>query len=205
MVAITFFFCLVAGKLFYVQIVGGAALSAKALDQWTRDVPLVAKRGGIYDRNGLLLAGTQTTYTLYVRPVEVSDPKGIARAVSEVSGISYDALLAKTSRRGVSEVTVAKQLTHEQMAALVATGLGGMYFSRDISRYYPYGDFLSGAMGFCDADVLGQTGLELYYNDYLKGLNGYQLTNTDIRGVRLDGAVSYIPSVDGFDLVLTID
>ncbi|MBO4534658.1 MAG: PASTA domain-containing protein, partial [Clostridia bacterium] len=90
-------------------------------------------------------------------------------------------------------------------AALVATGLGGMYFSRDISRFYPYGNFLSGAMGFCNADVLGQTGLELYYNDYLKGLNGYQLTNTDIRGVRLDGAVSYIPSVDGFDLVLTID
>ena len=205
LVAITFFFCLVAGKLFYVQIVDGVSLQAKALDQWTRDVPLVARRGGLYDRNGYLLAGTQTSYTMYVRPVEVTDPSSIARLTSEVTGVDYGTLSAKTSRKGVSEVTIAKKLTHEQMATIAASGLRGIYFSRDISRYYPYGDFFSGMMGFTDYDVTGQTGLELYYDDYLKGIDGYQLNNTDIRGKRLDSEVSYIPSVDGCNVVLTID
>ena len=205
LLTITFFFCIVAGKLVYVQVVDGAALTARAMDQWTRDVPLAATRGGIYDRNGILLAGTNTAYTLYVRPVEVADASYTAKVVADTLYLSYDSVLAKVSKRGVSEVRVAKNVAREQVLALMATGLKGLYFSRDISRYYPYGDYMSQLLGFTDADVLGQTGLELYYNDYLCGVNGYQLTESDIRGNSLSDAIRYVPAVDGCNLTLSCD
>ena len=205
MLAIAFFFCIVAGKLTYVQLVEGRTLQARALDQWTRDVPLRATRGGIYDRNGILLAGTDTSYTLYVRPVEVDDKAALARQVADCLYLDYDRVLSTVSKRGASEVTVAKKVTKEQALALQATGLDGLYFSRDIDRYYPYGNFMCQLLGFTDADTLGQTGLELYYDDYLKGLDGYQLTQSDIRGNSIADTISYIPAVEGFDLTLTID
>ena len=205
LVAITFFFCAVAVKLFVLQIVQGTALQAKALDQWTRDVPLVAQRGGIYDVNGDLLAGTTTSYTVYVRPVEVADAERLAELLAEVLYLDYDRVLAKVSRKGTSETTIAKKVTKQQMLALMQGQCKGIYFSRDIARYYPYADSMCQLLGFCDADVVGQAGLELYYDDYLKGLNGYQLTESDIRGNSLNDQISYIPAVDGMNVVLTID
>lgn len=203
--AVAFFFCIVAGKLCYIQLYDGRNLQARALDQWTRDVPLRATRGGIYDRNGVLLAGTDTAYTLYVRPVEVADKEGLAAAIADVLYLDRDAVSAKINKKGASEVTVAKRVTKEQMVALIATGRKGMYFSRDIKRYYPYGNFMCQLLGFTDADTLGQTGLELYYDDYLKGLDGYQLTEADIRGRSIADGIAYIPAVEGLDLTLTVD
>ena len=205
MTLIAFLFCVVVGKLFYVQLVDGQKLSAKALDQWTRDLPLVARRGGVYDRNGILLAGTNTSYSLYARPVEVEDAPSIAECVSEVLGLAYEKVLAKVSKSGVSEVTVAKKMTKEQMLAIQEKGLAGLYFSRDIARYYPYGDLMCQLLGFTNVDTYGQTGVELYYDTYLRGVDGCQLTPTDIRGVHLDESTHYLPSIDGMNVLLTVD
>ena len=205
MLAIAFFFCVVTGKLTYVQLVEGRTLQARALDQWTRDVPLRATRGGIYDRNGVLLAGTDTSYTLYVRPVEVADKEALAAAISDCLYLDYDRALSLISKKGASEVTVAKKVTKAQTLALQAQVDKGVYFSQDIDRYYPYGNFMCQLLGFTDADTLGQTGLELYYDDYLKGLDGYQLTEADIRGNSIADSITYIPAVEGFDISLTVD
>lgn len=202
---ITFFFCIVTAKLFYTQIIDGTALQAKALDQWTRDVPLVATRGGIFDCNGELLAGTQTSYSLYVRPVEVDDPVALARALADCCYLDYDRVYEKVSKKGVSEVTIAKKLTKEQALAVVESGCEGVYISRDIARYYPYGDYLSALLGFTNADTYGQAGLELYYDRLLRGTNGYQLTETDIRGNHLNDTIHYLPAIDGCNVQLTID
>ena len=60
-------------------------------------------------------------------------------------------------------------------------------------------------LGFCNVDTLGQAGLELYYDEYLKGIDGEQLTETDIVGRELTDKIYYLPSIDGFDVTLTID
>ena len=65
--AITFLFCLLCARFFYVQVIWQDELTARALDQWTREIPIVAERGEIYDRNGVLLAGNDTAYTVYAR------------------------------------------------------------------------------------------------------------------------------------------
>lgn len=205
LLVITFFLCAIFGKLFFIQLINGNDLQAKALDQWTRDVPLKAERGFIYDINGDVLAGTKTSYTLYARPVNVTDKDYLAEVVSQATAISKDRLLKKLNTKGQSEITLCKKLTKECMSYIIDSGVQGVYFSKDIERYYPYGDFASSLLGFCNIDTEGQSGLELYYNDYLTGVDGEQLTETDIVGRELTDNIYYLPSIDGFNLSLTID
>ncbi len=205
MLLITFIFLLVGGKLDYLQVIKGKDLQAKALDQWTRDVTLSAVRGQICDCNGTVLAGCNTTYTLYVRPNATHDKEAVAGAIASVLGLEYEKVLEKVTKKGVSEVTVAKKVSKEQMLALVDSGVKGVYFGRDIERYYKYGNYLSQLLGFVNADGDGQAGLESYYNDYLKGQDGKELTETDLVGRELSGKISYLPATDGLNLRLTID
>ena len=205
MMLITFIFFIVGGKLVYLQIVKGKSLQAKALDQWTRDVPLGAVRGQICDCNGVELAGCNTTYTLYVRPNATENKQKTAEAIAQTLSLNYEKVLEKVSKKGVSEVTVAKKVSKEQMLCLIASGEKGMYFSRDVERYYKYGNYLSQLLGFVNADGDGQAGLESYYNDYLKGQDGKELTQTDLVGRELSGEISYLPATDGLNLRLTID
>jgi len=204
-ILITFLFTCVIGKLFYVQVVDSKELQAKALDQWTRDVPYVAERGGIFDRNDVLLAGTTTGYTCFLRPTNVTDFEYTAKALSTVTGISYDKIYEKITKKGASEITVAKSLTKDAVNSLISQDVEGVYFSKDIQRYYPYGDLAAQLLGFCNVDTCGQSGLELYYDDYLKGVNGQELTETDIIGRELSDALYYLPSIDGAQLTLTVD
>ena len=110
---ITFFLLFVLGKFAYIQLIDGSELQAKALDQWTRDIPLKAERGRILDLNGVELAGTSTSYTLYVRKVNVKDVDKLAEVVSEATAISKDTLIEKLSKKGSSEITLCRKLTKE--------------------------------------------------------------------------------------------
>lgn len=202
---VAFFLLVVVGKLIYVQLIDGATLQAKALDQWTRDIPLKAERGTIFDVNGDVLAKTATSYTLYVRPVNVKDKDRLAEVVSEATAIPKDKLMEKLSKKGQSEITLCKKLTKESMNQIIQSGVEGVYFSKDISRYYPYGNLGAALLGFCNVDTLGQTGIELYYDEYLKGIDGEQLTETDIVGRDLNDKIYYLPSIDGFNVNLSID
>ena len=205
MMLITFIFLIVGGKLFYLQVVEGRVLQARALDQWTRDVPLAAVRGNILDCNGILLAGSNTTYTLYVRPNATSSVEKSARKISEILGIDYTETLEKISKKGVSEITVAKKVDKEKMNLLIESGIDGIYFGRDVERYYKYGNYLSQILGFVNADGDGQAGVEEQYNDYLRGQDGKELTETDLVGRELNGEISYLPATDGLNVRLTID
>lgn len=202
---VTFLFVMVTSKLFYTQIVSGEELRAKALDQWTRDVPLKAERGSILDTNGLILAGTETSYSCFIRPSCITDPALVAKAISTATGISYDRLYQKIAKKGQSEICVAKKITKDAKNQIIKSGVEGVYFSKDISRYYPYGNFASQLLGFCNIDTSGQSGLEYFYNDYLEGVDGMELTKTDIIGRELDDRIYYIPSIEGYDITLSLD
>ncbi len=69
--AITFIFCIILSRLLYVQLAWGTELKLKATDQWNREIPVIAARGVISDRNGSVLAGNRTTYSVFARPNEI--------------------------------------------------------------------------------------------------------------------------------------
>lgn len=206
LVSITFFFCAVIFRVGFIQIINGANLQSKAVSQWTRDLPLEARRGAIVDRNGVVLADTSTLYTLYVRPREIVDVESLSRELSNVLDISYQKLYDKIAGKKVSEITVAKKLTKTQMLEITKMDISGVYFSEDTLRYYPYGNFLTQVLGYTNVDGDGQEGLELYLDKYLSGVDGMLLTQSDLTGVQLDGSsMSYLPAVDGFKVTLTVD
>lgn len=205
--AITFFFCAVLGKVAYIQLFQANTLTARAVEQWYRDLPLMPERGAIYDDEGTLLAGSDTRYVAYVRPRSVTDPVGVCRALNEVTGVDYDKLYRKvTADKPVSEITVAKGLVRSQMLTIVAMDLDGVYFSEDVHRYYPYSDFMTQLLGFVGSDGNGQEGLERYYDEYLFGTKGAVLTETDLVGRELEGSgTSYVPAIAGLNLNLGIN
>ena len=200
-----FFFVAVFAKVFVVTVIQSKDLQVKALSQWMRDVPTDAPRGRILDRNGTVLADTATRYNIYVRPNAVADKQSVATLIASVFGYSYEETLEKISA-SASEITVARGATKEQLDALYASGLPGIYYGEDNFRYYPYGDFMTQVLGFTGFDGNGQTGLEAYYDKYLTGIDGSILTETDLVGRELEGGGRYyVPPVSGMDVVTTLD
>jgi len=202
---ITFLFVAVIARLLYIQVVAGKSMQIKALDQWTRDVPITGERGDIFDVNGVVLADTQTLYTVYVRPVSVKNKDYTARILGSVLGIDSEKLLQRMNSK-VSEITVAKKVNKEQMKLLVESEVTGVYFSQNLQRVYPYGDFMTQILGFTNVDGMGQSGAEAYYSNYLKGIDGYILTETDLVGRELETNVTrYIEGSKGNSIYLTLD
>ncbi len=201
---VVFLFVAVFVKMFAVIILDGGKLQMKAIEQWLRDLPTDAPRGSILDRNGNVLASTSTRYNLYVRPSATSDKPAVAKLLSNVFGYDYEKTLEKISKR-TSEVTVATQVTKEQLNTVYESGLSGIYYSEDNHRYYPYGDFMTQVLGFCSTDGFGQTGLEAYYNKYLTGVNGQIMTETDLIGKELGAGTYYLPSIPGMNVITTLD
>lgn len=205
LILIIVLFTAVFAKLAYVMIWQNKELQVKALGQWLRDVPNDAPRGQILDRNQDIIADTSTLYTIYVRPNAVDDKISVAKTISSVLGIEYQAVMKKITKRA-SEITVASGVTKEQMNKLYSSGVNGIYYGEDNLRYYPYGDFMTQLLGFTSSDGIGQAGLEAYYNRYLQGLDGQILTETDLIGREvLGGNTYYVPSVAGANLVTTVD
>ncbi len=204
--AVTFLFLCVIGRLFYVQIIWGEDLQEKAIDQWTREIPVVATRGKIIDANGVVLVDNDDTYTVFVRKKAVEDINVLAKNLSETLELEYDFVYNRLTKTVSSEITVKKQVSKKVIDELLEKNLKGVYYSRDNSRVYPYGEFLSNVLGFTSTDGKGQSGLELYYDKYLSGINGEILYETDIVGVEINGGkASYIPATNGLNLKLTID
>lgn len=196
----------VLGRLLYVQVIWGEDLQVKAIDQWTREIPVVASRGKIVDTNGVILADNDDTYTVFVRKRAVENTEKLCLALSEILEMDFDYVYNRLTTTVSSEVTIKKQVSKEKISRLLDGGYSGVYYSRDNSRTYPYNEFLTSVLGFTSTDGKGQSGLELYYDKYLSGIDGEILYETDIVGVEIDGGkASYKPATNGLNLKLTID
>ncbi len=115
-------------------------------------------------------------------------------------------MLAKLTDKKKSEITLAKRTEKSVAERIEGTGLTGVYYARDNTRVYPYGDLACQLLGFTSYDASGSTGVEQYYNKYLAGKNGEILFETDLVGVDLEGATAaYLPATDGLNVRLTLD
>ena len=204
--AIAFIFCLIFARLFYVQIVWGKELTYKATDQWNREIPIIAGRGLITDRNGAVLAGNKTTYSVFLRPNAVKNAEYTATVLSGLFDLNPQTVLEKISGGKVSEITLARQVSKESVEKLVSYDLPGVYYSRDNTRQYTYNDALCQVLGFTSNDGSGLSGIEKYYNTILSGKNGEISYSTDIVGIETENsAVIYSAAKDGDEIRLTVD
>ncbi len=198
-----FFFIII--RLFYVTVIWGEDLQSKAIDQWTRELPIVASRGLILDRNGVVLANNDDTYMIFARPTLIKEKEKVAEKLSEILQKPYAETYEKLEKR-VSEVTLKRQVKKDVLDKVLEENINGIYYSRDNARIYPYGDFLSQIIGFTGIDGIGQSGIEAYYEKYLRGLDGEVLYETDIIGSEVKNSTpKYVPATDGLNVKLTID
>jgi stage V sporulation protein D (sporulation-specific penicillin-binding protein) len=205
-VLIAFIFAALTLRLSYLQIFSASFLQHLAEEQWTRDLPIAAERGVIYDRNGVALAVSYSSYNVYVRASNVVDPAAVASLLSKVLGLNYEDLYAKATNRGISESLVKMQIEKDLSDQIKKANLKGIYLSENTKRYYPFNSLLTQVLGYTTIDNLGQAGLELFYDKYLKGIDGYSMVQSDISGSQLDNMLSsYVSSIPGADITLTID
>lgn len=202
----TFLFACLFGKLFWVQIVEGKKLQIRAISQWTRDLPLCGLRGSFFDCNGNVIASSYTTYNVFVRPNAVKNPEEVALALSNILGISHEKVIKKVSQKGISENLIKQQVPFEMAKQVFGLNMAGVYISETSTRQYLYASLLSNVLGYCTIDNVGQSGLEAYYNNYLTGINGCSMVESDIKGLELSNATtSFIAGIPGCDITLTID
>ncbi len=203
---ISFIFCALIVRLGVVQLINGSWLQIRAMDQWTRDLPLKAERGKIYDSTGSSLAVSYTTYNVYTRAREITNATQTAKFLSNILNLDYESVYNKITNKTASEFLIKMQVEEDIAKQIIEKNISGVYLSGNTKRYYPYGDLLTQILGFTTIDNIGQAGIELYYNDILKGTDGKSLIQADITGQQLDNTLSYyIPSIPGCDITLTID
>ena len=190
----------------YLQIVKGDWLTAKALDQQTRDIPIEPKRGTIYDKNMKELAVSVTKYTVWAKPVEVKDKEKSAKIIAQMIGEEYDDVLKLLKRKDMALVKVKRWIDDETAAKIRDSKLPGIWVAEDNQRYYPYGNFASYVLGHTSDDATGIAGIEMQYDKHLKGKSGRLIVSTDASGREIPhGMEKYYEPVQGNGLVLTID
>lgn len=204
--AISFIFFAIFMRLFYIQVINANTLQQKAESQWTRDLPISAQRGKIYDVNGAALAVSYTTYNVYTRYREIKDLNRVALLLSKKLNLSFSKVFEKISISGVSEVLIKMQVEREIAEEILNENLSGIFLSENVKRYYPYGDLLTQVLGFTSIDNVGQSGLEAFFNETLSGENGYYMVQSDLQGKEINNTLrTYVKSKPGEDIVLSID
>ncbi len=202
---------LLAFRVAWIQVVNANEMTQKAVDQQTSDIPIEAKRGTIYDRNGKELATSVTCYSVWARPAQLAESKqnkGIDKIAEDLASVlEMDAADIKTKiTKNQALVKVAQYLEKEDADKVRELKIAGIELSEDTRRYYPLGNFASQLLGSVTVDNTGRTGIELEYDQYLSGVSGRWVKNTDVAGNELvDGSEEYYEAKDGLNVVLTID
>lgn len=193
-------------RLVYLQVIVADQYSAMAEESRTVSFETSPRRGTIYDRNGIVLATSVEATTIYANPGEVSNAVEEARQLADVLGGEADDYQDLLSTPSTTFVYIKRQADVEDADRVKELDLDGIYFISDMRREYPHGSVGGQVVGFCNADGEGLTGLELQYDDILKGSAGVYVAERGEKGFPIPGGVKEeTPAVDGTDIMVSLD
>ena len=204
---ITFVFIVIIARVFYIQVIDYKKLNNYASNLWSRNLPIKADRGLIYDRNGIILADNITTTSLVLIPNQIKDKKEVAQKLSEILGVSYEDMYKHVNKKTSIERVhpEGRQLSYEVADKIKSLKLDGVYLVKESKRYYPFDTYLAHTLGFVGVDNQGLSGLELTYDKYLTGEDGAIKYYSDAKGNRLKLNEVYQQPQDGMNITLTIN
>lgn len=200
-------FIIVILKVFYIQVFEYDKLNGLASDLWSRNLPIEADRGKIYDRNGVVLADNITTTSLVLIPNQIKDKKEVTEKLAEILNVSYDQMKEHVYKNTSIERVhpFGRRLDYKVAEKIEKLELEGVYLVRESKRSYPYGTELSHTLGFVGIDNQGLSGIELQYDDYLTGEYGAIKYFSDAKGNKLDLAQVYESPQNGVNVTLTVN
>ena len=192
-------------RLAYLMVYDAEYYQELAQDLHEREREIKAARGEIVDRNGVVLATNETVCTISVIHSQVEDAELVAEVLAEELGLDLDEVREKVEK--VSSMEKIKTNVDKETGDRIRNyDLAGVKVDEDYKRYYPFDELASKVLGFTGGDNQGIIGLEVRYDEYLKGTNGTILTVTDARGVELEGvAEDRIEPVAGETLQVSLD
>ena len=193
------------GRLVYLMIFDADYYQELAQDLHEREREIKAARGEIVDRNGVVLATNRTVCTISVIHSQVEEPEEVISVLSRELELDQAEVRKKVEKVSSME-KIKTNVDKETGDRIRGYDLAGVKVDEDYKRYYPYDELASRVLGFTGGDNQGIIGLEVKYEEYLKGVNGTILTVTDARGVELNGvAEDRIEPVPGETLRVSLD
>lgn len=209
-IVVVFFFSVLMltglmGRLVHLMIFRSDYYQQKADALHERERSIKAARGKIIDRTGKVLATNRTVCTVSVIHSQIREPETVISVLSKELDLPEE-----TVRKRVEKVSsierIRANVDKETGDKIRSYDLAGVKVDEDFKRYYPFDSAASKVLGFTGSDNQGIIGLEVYYEKYLKGIDGTILTQTDARGVELDGeAEERVEAVPGNNLHVTLD
>lgn len=202
-----FLFLVIIGKVFYIQVIDYKKINGYAENLWSRNLPIKADRGIIYDRNGVILADNVTTTSLVVIPNQIKDKKKVAVDLAKILNVSEDAMYKHISKKTSIERVhpEGRRLSYEIADKIKNLNYEGVYLVKESKRNYPGDTYLSHTLGYVGIDNQGLSGLELMYDDYLTGEDGAIKYFSDAKGNKLKLNEVYEQPQKGMNITLTIN
>ncbi len=193
------------GRMVYLMIIQSDYYAKKAEQLHERERDIKAARGRILDCKGEILADNKAVCTISVIHSQIKEPEKVVEMLHKELGISVEE--AQKRVRTVSAIERVKTNVDKKTGDKIRSyGLDGVKVDEDFKRSYPFDELASKVLGFTGGDNQGIIGLEVMYEDVLRGINGKILTTTDARGIELSElGESRVEPVPGYDLHLSLD
>ena len=206
-IAVFIIFVIVILKVFYIQVFQYDKLNNLASGLWSRNLPIEADRGIIYDRNGVVLADNITTTSLVLIPNQIKDKETTTKKLAEILNVSYEKMKEHVYKNTSIERVhpIGRRLDYSIAEKISSLNIEGVYLVRESKRNYPNGSMLSHTLGFVGIDNQGLSGIELEYDDYLTGAYGAIKYFSDAKGNKLDLSQVYETPTNGVNVSLTIN
>lgn len=200
--------CMLAGlmgRMVYLMVIRSDYYAQKAEELHERERDIKAARGRILDAKGEVLADNKAVCTISVIHSQIKEPEKVAAMLVKELGISEET--AKKRVETVSSIERVKTNVEKSVGDKIRSyHLDGVKVDEDFKRDYPYDDLASKVLGFTGGDNQGIVGLEVMYEDVLRGIDGKILTTTDARGVEISElGESRVEPVPGYDLHISLD
>ncbi len=209
-IVVTFFLCstvflLLCGRLVYLMVVRSEHYSEAARQLHERERKIKAARGRIIDSTGAVLADNRTVCTISVIHNQITDPEEVVKVLSSELGLSEEYVAKRVEKYSAIE-RIKSNVDKATGDKIREYDLDGVKVDEDYKRYYPYETLASKVLGFTGGDNQGIIGLEVIYEEYLKGKEGTILTVTDAKGVEIaEAGEERIEPENGNDLHISLD
>lgn len=193
------------GRMVYLMVIQSDYYAKKAEQLHERERDIKAARGRIFDCKGEILADNKAVCTISVIHSQIKEPQKVIKMLHKELGISVEE--AQKRVKTVSSIEKVKTNVEKKTGDKIRSyGLDGVKVDEDFKRSYPFDELASKVLGFTGGDNQGIIGLEVMYEDVLKGIDGKILTTTDARGIELSElGESRVEPIAGYDLHLSLD
>ncbi|TAA45242.1 peptidoglycan D,D-transpeptidase FtsI family protein [Pseudoxanthomonas winnipegensis] len=194
------------GRAAYVQLINSDFYQKEGDARFTRELAIPTSRGMITDRNGEPLAVSSPVESVWCDPRELLKSPDRLPELAQALGEPLESLTRRVSQKADKEFMYLKRRINPDAAkAILAHGVPGVYSQREYKRFYPQGEVMAHILGFTNIDDRGQEGLELAFDDWLRGKPGLKKVIRDQAGHIVENIDLVRPAQPGNDLTLSVD